>query len=133
MYRLPSRRVALKMLAGAFSVLPFGREVEIRPQQPTELLSLFPLLKDRFADRLSLHAAAEAYFGQYPAEFGLTRLCSLLLDGIGPCAADCLPDRLKRCVTREFAAGEVVLVGGWVLARSEARLIAAASLATTGV
>jgi hypothetical protein len=127
MYELSSRRVVLKMLAGAVPVMACRRDAAPDP------VSLLPVFKNRFADRHSLHAAAEAYFALYPGEFGLTRLCILLLDGIGSCPADRLPDRLKQSAVRDFAAGDVVLVGGWVLARTEARLLAAASLVPPGV
>jgi hypothetical protein len=133
MHTLSTRRMALQMLAGALSVLPLPQGLGLHAQEPARTGPLLPFLRQRFADQIALHAAAEAYFSQYPAESGLMRLCSLLLDRIGPCPADRLPDRLNQCATREFAAGDVVLVGGWVLARCEARLLAAASLVTTGV
>ena len=120
-----SRRM---MLAGALAILPFGMPAT-RPVVPPSLLAL---IEGRFTDRLSLRATAEVYFRQYPGEFDLTRLCGLLLDGINV-RADGLLDQLRQSAVREFAAGDVVLIDGWVLARSEARLFAAASLVIADV
>ena len=120
--------MTLRVLVGASAILSFG--VPTRP--PVVPLPLLSLLA-QFRDRLSLRAAAEVYFSRYPAEFDLTRLCGLLLNGINLHADDCLLDQLKQGAVREFAAGDIVLIDGWVLARSEARLFAAASLVTVDV
>ena len=74
-----------------------------------------------FTDHVSVRTVADAYFTQYPAESDLLRL-GRLLNGITT------EKHLLQAVGRDFARGDIVLIGGWVLARSEARLVAAASL-----
>jgi hypothetical protein len=131
MHELSYRRWVLKMIFGALCASPWGTAIDRRePDGPPSLLLLFG---KRFTDQTSVHAAAEAYLGQYPAESSPGKLCSLLLGGVGPCSVDSLSDRLHRCALREFSAGDVVIIGGWVLARCEARLLALASLVATGV
>jgi hypothetical protein len=115
--------MAIRMLVGAAAMLPFARDVRPATVVPPALLAL---LAERFRDRVSLHAAAAAYFSRYPAEFDLMRLCRLLLRDVNPHAD--LVAQLNHNTVCDFAAGDIVVLDGWVLARSEARLIAAASL-----
>jgi hypothetical protein len=123
--------MTLLMLVGASAIVPFARDVG----KPTTVVppALLALIKERFRDHVSVRAAAEVYLSRYPAEFDPIRLCRLLLNGINLRADDSLLGQLKRRAVREFAAGEIVLIDGWVLARSEARLFAAASLVTADV
>jgi hypothetical protein len=125
-----SRRTALKTLSGALAGLPFERVVVAHPERTGVPLPLLGLIEGRFVDSLPLRAIGEDYFGRYPAESDLTRLCTLLLDGVWIESNHYLRDHLIRRAVQEFATGDIVLVGGWVLARSEARLLALASLVT---
>lgn len=84
--------------------------------------ALSPSLYRRFKDRASLRAVGAAYFAQYPAEHDRKRLDQKL-------AGIITEDHLLQATSDDFARGDIVLLGGWVLARSEARLAAAASLA----
>jgi len=62
---------------------------------------------------------------------GFLAACLFPADGAGTCGeAD--PDRLRRALDdrrrRDFAAGDTVLIDGWILARTEARLCALTTL-----
>ena len=70
-----------------------------------------------------LHAVGRAYLEQYPHEADETFLLRCLGNSLGGAA------KVRAVVQREFEAGTTVVVRGFVLARTEARLAAHAALA----
>ena len=98
-----------------------------------------PSLLDRWLASLpsseGSRAVAESYLRAFPAERNAETLRRLLSggtiasDGAGVAAESGGPlDLLRRQIRADFAAGEVVQVGGWLLSKSEARLAALRSL-----
>lgn len=77
-------------------------------------------------------AVGESYLLAFPKEHDadiLRRLLSVDLPPIGAAESIDPSGLLRSRIHAEFAAGEVVQVGGWILSRSEARLAALRSLA----
>ncbi len=74
-------------------------------------------------------AVGESYLLAFPQERDVEILRRLLSADVA--VADCADPtgELTSRIRAEFAAGEVVQVGGWILSRSEARLAALRSLA----
>lgn len=81
------------------------------------------------SDRASARRIGRAYLAAYPAEADAPRLTAQLAQALG--AARGRRDlrlALRRAVRDDMRHGRSVLVDGWVLARTEARLCALASL-----
>lgn len=73
-----------------------------------------------FEDLTALRRLGAIYLAAHPEERSRTLLSRLLI-----AADDCaIPSRLLSAVARDWASNHVVLVDGWLLARSEARLCA---------
>lgn len=96
------------------------------------------LLSGYSADRDAIARLGKAYLRAYPAEGDRNTLLAAIdkavlahLDGGEPASADhAQPGAvLQRTVRAEYAADSVVVVGGWVLSVTEARLYAAIALA----
>jgi hypothetical protein len=96
------------------------------------------LLSGYSADRDAAARLGRAYLRDYPAESDRDALSAAIdravlahLDGGEAASADRarLGAALQRTVRAEYAADSVVVVGGWVLSVTEARLYAAIALA----
>jgi len=73
-----------------------------------------------FADLTALRRLGAIYLAAHPEERSHTLLSRLLI-----AANDCtIPSQLLSAVARDWSSNHVVLVDGWLLARSEARLCA---------
>ena len=85
---------------------------------------------DTLTDPAGAGRFGRAYLGDFPAEADretlLMRLeAALLAEGSEvPADAEAVFTRLDRRVRTEYARGEVVVVDGWLLSRTEARLYA---------
>lgn len=82
-------------------------------------------------DQASARRLGRIYRRQFPSESDPAMLARLILATLAPGSEDCRPVRrdallpgLESCVRAEFGAGNTVQVGGWFLARTEARLCA---------
>jgi hypothetical protein len=88
-------------------------------------------LRGLLDDRAQARVLGAGYRALCPAESEPGVLARLILQRVAPAErSDGAPSRdwllpaLDRCVRAEFGAGDTVRVGGWILARSEARLCA---------
>lgn len=70
-------------------------------------------------DRQFLHEYALAFSSAFPAEADVAVLRELLLGGPAPVTAD----SLARAIRAEFRRFDTVTVNGWLLSRTEARLL----------
>ena len=129
---MPTRRqlikVAARLLAASPAVGLAGPWGAAAPAGPAVL--------QRLREQGAATAIGRPYLARFPQENALHPLLTALLQktSVGPDALDGLPsDRLRRFVReqreRDFAAGDVVILDGWIVARSEARLCALATLA----
>ncbi len=89
-----------------------------------------------FADRNDAVAIGRAYLAQQTLSEPAADLSAGLVKSLGiPKGSGLSRTTLGRAITRqcrrEFAAGDVISVGGWLLARTEADLCALAALAAT--
>jgi len=75
-------------------------------------------------DKRAATAVGEAYLARFPEEKKSLRL-HLALAGVGP-------QNVNDVVRRDFAAGRIVQVDGWMLSRTEARLCALVALDPAG-
>jgi hypothetical protein len=86
------------------------------------------------SDLEGARAIGTRYLQQSPDEARPEILARCLFPGTagaacGPAALDRLRQALDEQRRRDFTAGDTVLIDGWILARTEARLCALASLA----
>lgn len=83
-----------------------------------------------WTNRDSARRVGERYLAQAPEEADPARLAADLFGGVAVDGAS--PRRLRRHIdhrrARDFAQGDTVIVDGWVMARTEARLCALAAL-----
>jgi hypothetical protein len=87
-----------------------------------------------FRDRSAAAAIGDAYLAQHPDDRDAPRLLRRLFgDDLAQATAgigrEDLHVRLRRQLRQDFAEGRTVLVDGWLLAETEARLCALAALA----
>jgi hypothetical protein len=68
----------------------------------------------------ALHRLGAWYLAAYPQERSRTRLSQLLM----PADPGAIHAQLRGAIARDWAGQQVVVVDGWVLARTEARLCA---------
>jgi hypothetical protein len=117
-----TRRSFLIGLSGtAAGLLPL---IGCRGQREKRLLALV-----RTGEAASV--LGDHYIEARPEEGTQERLLRLLADDVNPCLR-CDEEQLRRLVDekirQEFANGTTVEVDGWILSRSEARLLALSSL-----
>jgi hypothetical protein len=94
-----------------------------RTQQAAPALE-HPLIFSRIADQAAVSEAGKAYLVQSPAENSRSQLASALLSG-GGLDAYSDPSRvaafLNQRIQEDFRRGEIVVLQGWILSRTEAR------------
>lgn len=102
---------------GVFSTVPPDRTLSRR------------LVDGLFTSPRHARAIGRRYLALVPAEADEGNLLAALLAGSGP-ADDLatLKSHVRRRRQQDFERGDVVVIDGWVLARSETRLCALASL-----
>jgi hypothetical protein len=111
-----SRRLLLAA-GGVMAVLALAPR--LRRADPVDRLGL---------DRDAAAAVGRAYLDACPEEADPGRLEALLTGELREGSLDSVRRRLANRRRGDFARGDVVVVRGWVLARSEARLCALISL-----
>ncbi len=140
MKREPSlgRRRFLVLAGFALAALGFGklRAAAATPPATDAAQALARRIAALPGRRASARAVGRAYLERQPEEAHVERLVASLIGDATSHEARCLiddPDALRRAVRarcrRDFADGELVAIGGWLLARSEARICALAHLA----
>ncbi len=132
MRRSISRRTVIETLARLAGGLAVAGPAGLcRPPRSGPAVD-FPdglFLDGLFLDGDALYAVGRHYLRRHRDEADRARLRALLA------TETALPDgagwrrHLARLTAADFAAGDVTIIGGWVLARSEARFMALASLA----
>lgn len=122
MFDFSRRRVLLGL--GALGLVPRMAEAGAEFARVDAVVHVRELLTQMFGDVASAQAVGRAYLRSHPHD-GNPRLliADLLGPGVPPNAAS-LARLLAARRSREFRDGETVVVNGWVLARSEARLCA---------
>ena len=68
------------------------------------------------------------YLSLYPEEADVDRLWTALVGSPAPARTDELKMRLAQLRQRDFEDGEIAIVDGWILARTEARACALLAL-----
>ena len=88
--------------------------------------ALTPVLATLFKDPQAAAAVGRRYLALYPEEADAGRLAESLFDEAtaSRATAEALRAALSRQRQRDFRDGKVVVVDGWLLARSEARACA---------
>ena len=120
------RRIILSLVFSApfFSGIWLWRESWSSPAAA----SLRPLLKSRLRDVFTdLDAARDVgrhYLAVCPEETRLVRLTEGLLTGEALKNFEAFVERIAELRVRDFENNDTVIVDGWVLARSEARVCA---------
>lgn len=88
------------------------------------------------AQRTGLAAVAPRLGGEYlaahPEEASTRELVRAIFPWWGPDEEGAARAALAQRIDRELAAGDVVLLDGWVVARTEGRFLALVTLLTTG-
>ena len=95
-----------------------------------EGMSAAPIMPDMFTDPRAAERFGRAYLAAHPFEEDPDRLMQRLAAALEsdeaepPHGAEAMFMLLDRTVRRDYAHGEVIVVDGWLLSRSEARLYA---------
>jgi hypothetical protein len=106
-----------------------------RCSSPTATDPIEDSLAALFSDREAARAVGLRYLAHFPAESDrglLRRTLSHTLIGCSPTSPDNLRETLRNRCRQEFMTSATVLVDGWVLARSEARVYALVALGDVG-
>ncbi|MEE8526836.1 MAG: hypothetical protein V3T72_23120 [Thermoanaerobaculia bacterium] len=85
---------------------------------------------EKLADSAAASAAVlgSKYLEQVPDEHDQRNLVRLLEERLAGSTQESLLARSRECIQRDYRDGEVVVVDGWQLSRTEARFYALASL-----
>jgi hypothetical protein len=128
------------LLAAAWALVPLAALARL-PLAAAEAASpearLLARLAALFREPGSAAALGRAYLDRVPAEAEPATLVAGLFPGLGPAALERWSDGALRAalaqrLAEDFAQSRTVVLQGWVLSRSEARLFAAAALAQGG-
>jgi hypothetical protein len=129
--RQHSRRRFVGLAALVSGALWLGRSFGFAAvPEADEKAAAASLLDALFRDRASARAIGRSYLALAapPEEQSIAGLLRALFPaGVGDARA--LESHVAAAVRRDFAAGRVVTIGGWMLCRTEARLCALAALA----
>jgi hypothetical protein len=119
------RRIIVSALALAVvaAAMPRGG---LRSGPPAEM----PRALGPWRNRPAARAIGRRYLAEHPDEADAGRLARRLFggDGAAPVTGTALRHAVDAARGRDFAQGDTVLIDGWLLARSEARLCALALL-----
>jgi hypothetical protein len=121
------RRRAMMSLVPALVPWPFAASAASRASRRQLVEALLPNIT-------AARKVGERYLAQTPEERCTLRLTEALFGGAlhHPPAADALP-HLRRIIEarrhQDFTRGDTVILDGWLLARTEARLCALAAMA----
>jgi hypothetical protein len=81
-----------------------------------------------FNEELTPRTIGHGYLSLYPEEADIDWLWTTLAGSSAPSRADELTVRLAQLRQRDFECGEIAIVDGWILARTEARTCALLTL-----
>jgi hypothetical protein len=81
-----------------------------------------------FSEELTPQTIGHRYLSLYPEEADIDRLWTTLAGSSAPSRTDELAVRLAQLRQRDFECGEIAIVDGWILARTEARTCALLTL-----
>ncbi|MHA1563675.1 MAG: hypothetical protein ACTSX7_00060 [Alphaproteobacteria bacterium] len=82
-----------------------------------------------FASPSAARAVGRRYLALYPEERDVATLQEALFSGQARIGGTALRQHVATLCRRDFAAGDTVIVDGWILARSEARACALSAMA----
>jgi hypothetical protein len=102
--------------AGASGAVTSMRELVRRHIGRTLILIL--------SEEVTPQTLGRSYLSLYPEDADVERLWTALVGSRAPAEADRLERRLAELRRRDFEDGEIAIVDGWVLARTEARACA---------
>jgi hypothetical protein len=123
-----TRRHLLQTLIATLALMVGLPRVAPKAQVGEGRQAIAELLGRRFSDKAALVAVANVYLAAHPEEADANRLQRLLFPGSSALSAQAFDNWIVRQISADFRAGNLAVVGGWVLAKSEARLCALASL-----
>lgn len=133
--RAVARRTVLRVLIAAgplvFGFLPRLGWTKAMPSGKQDVLATASL--NMLSDGEAARAVGRAYLAEYPSEgrqsilAGLQGLTTMAGVARGATRRAVLLAELQRAGRRDFAAGNIVEVDGWILSRTEARICALAA------
>jgi len=124
------RRTILAGLVATVAAILLGRgrvPKAVRGAEPSSD-ALLPALAVLFSDPWGARAIGRRYLARYPAEADADLLKESLFSGLNDTGPAGLRVRLAERRRQEFAAGQTVILDGWILARSELRACALLTL-----
>jgi hypothetical protein len=125
------RSVLMALVRAGGLALTLGRRVAIAATSSLPTDSVVAKLRSLVSDPVGARCIGQIYLSQASAESDPTRLASLILSSLDLTSQDAL--RLQRAalsklfgarVRADFAAGRTVVLSGWILSRTEARVCA---------
>lgn len=128
----PSRIGRRSVLATATMVLLAGAMPALVRPARSAIRDSCDAVATLWSDTGSACRVGRSYLAQVPEDADRDRLVAILFGEKGAHArmpAEALRARFARARQRDFEAGDTVIVDGWVLARTEARLCALTALA----
>jgi hypothetical protein len=131
------RRHLLLTGLSALAVLPASQAIAWRGRPVAGRDILAVSAAGLISDRQGAIAVGRSYLAQYPNEADLDRLIDALFAGMPQAQSrdgvetevQAIRGWVAAHIEEDFRRARIVTVGGWILARSEARLCALASLA----
>jgi hypothetical protein len=128
-YRPVARRTALGVLLGAAGLLWPGGPSGVAAAPDATVADLAGLLRGLTKDRDTAQALGRAYLASGRVEAGALRARLDALVAAAPRDAAGLREAVCAASAHDLAAGDVAVVDGWVLARTEAEILALVALA----
>ena len=116
-------------LAGAFVFSAATTKAATRAMGLVEIRRhIARTLRPIFNKELTPQTIGRRYLSLYPEEADVDRLWTALVGSSAPARTDELKMRLAQLRQRDFEDGEIAIVDGWILARTEARACALLAL-----
>jgi hypothetical protein len=113
------RRAILALLAGAGGAGVILSRLRLGPVDAADVDAALTL-----ADRRAWHELGRRYLAAFPSDRDTGAWIREMVSGTD----DDVVEAIGEAVDRDFRRGEIVLVEGWILARTEARLAALAAI-----
>jgi hypothetical protein len=134
---MKTARRSVLLAAAGWALLPAAALARLPRAAATTDARLLARLTTFFAAPDSAAALGAAYLRQAPEEAEAASLIARLFPGVAAATLEHWPDgalraTLARRLAEDFAQSRTVMLQGWILSRSEARLFAAAALAQGG-
>jgi hypothetical protein len=125
------RSVLVALVRGGGLALALGRQVAIAATSSRPVDPIVAKLRSLLSDPVGARCIGQIYLSQASAESDPAHLASLILSSLRLTGEDSL--RVQRAalsklfgaeVRADFAAGRTVVLNGWILSRTEARVCA---------